>query len=558
MNTGRELISSYLDGTISQADLRQLEQWIKEQPDNAREMALMGILHQGLTDHFQSLDMQSESYNTDGEMVDTMIMPALRLPEATAKAQTGPAWVPGTTVSRLHLWNAPDNAILPKPGTFQLRWFAAVAGIALFVFCGISAVIYLAKPNLRPRYAHIEAVVSPRWGVGSEVPYLGESLPSRKLFLRSGLVQLKFNNGVSVVLQGPSRFKISSDHEFDLFSGKVAADVPHAEIGFSIHTSQAVVTDLGTDFGVKIAGGGITNVIVFKGKVAASAIGPNGKLSEHLARIIQAGFAAKASHAGISVVPAAQVRLHFVQTLISAPLKLNLVDMIAGGNGLGCRTGVGINASNGQVGNLVPSGDRPGDGVYHRITSIPILSGCFVPGSSRGPAQIDPIGNRFQFPTSVNNVFGNIWAGGIVPWLNSPPTFPISTILRGTNYATYPNDVLVIHSNAGLTFNLNAIHRIYPRIPIRSFHAILGDSFVGADSYDHIARPKADVFVLADGKLLFKKIGINGEDAPTHVDLKIPLNTHFLTLVTTDGGDGTADDWVLWCNPGIDLQLPTK
>ncbi len=558
MSTPHELISSYLDGTCAEADLQALADWANADPANARELAFWGMLHYGLADHFRALDLNCDIDSTNGDLAEAMILPAIRLPDAPSKPAPEPMWSPQTTPATRSARKIPSRPAVRSGDALRWHLIASVAVIAMFVLGGIGLSTYLAAPNDRPRYARVEAQVAPRWGAGELAPYLGETIPNRPVFLRSGLVQLRFKGGVSVVVQGPCSFQAKSSHELYLFSGQLAASVPHTQIGFSVHTPQAIVTDLGTQFGVRSGRSGIADVLVFKGKVAANSILANGRLSNHMARIVHAGSAVRASSAGIALVSASHLHLHFVRSLTSQSLKLNLVDMIAGGNGLGDRTGMGINPATGQVGNLAPQGNRPGNGAFNRITSIPIVSGCFVPGSGQGPSIVDPQGDYYDFPTSVNNVFGNIWAGGKVPWYNTPPTVSISTTLDGCNYSKYPHDVLVIHSNSGLTLNLNAVRRLYPGTHVKALEAIVGDSFVGPDNYDHIARPKANIYVLADGDPIFRKIGITGEDAPIHLMLKLPAHCHFLTLATTDGGDGTSDDWVLWCDPKIVLKTITK
>jgi hypothetical protein len=71
-----------------------------------------------------------------------------------------------------------------------------------------------------------------------------------------------------------------------------------------------------------------------------------------------------------------------------------------------------------------------------------------------------------------------------------------------------------------------------------------------------------DVWVLVDGKVRFcqKKITEKGKSYP--IEIEINKTDHFLTLVTTDGGDidypepakrATDSDWALFANPELTL-----
>ena len=554
----RELISAYLDGDCTEAQLQELSLWINASHENVREMVWMGFLHRALVDHFQAFEVQTQ-LSPDEHMSNATIMPAMTEPQELEKSIHPPTpekfWEPESAVGRLHLWNQSEQEI-QAPSPARPRWFAAAAAIALLVLGGISSVMYLSQPGMPTGYARLAASVAPRWIDLKYAPYVGESIPRGILNLRSGLVQVHINGGVSAVIQGPAKFQISSNRKLVLLSGKVAVSVPHSQIGFSVHTPQAVVTDLGTDFGVQAYGNNRTQLVVLKGKVSAAVVPMGGNASRIPSRIITVGNGAKVSNSSILVLPAEKLHVRFVRTLTHAPLALSLVDLMAGGHGLGCRSGIGVDPATGRTGHLAPAGDRKGDGNYHVIKTMPVIDGCFVPEGGKRLDQIDSGGDRYAFPSSTGDSFGNIWAGGKVPWIQG--VLPVSTVLDGVNYAQYPNNLLVVHSNSGLTINLGAIRRLYPGVPLRAFRATLGDSFVGPDKVYKIPAPRADVFLLVDGKLVFHKIGMTGEVKPINVNVGLPPHAKYLTLVTTDGGDGTRDAWILWCNPEFELGATDK
>ena len=141
--------------------------------------------------------------------------------------------------------------------------------------------------------------------------------------IRSGLLEITYNTGARVVLQGPVTYDVDSAAGGYLAVGKLTARlenkkesetkkkgkpdpsfssaVPNAL--FAVRTPSAVVTDLGTEFGVEVTRDGITEAHVFVGVIsvtpfcsnratgisqilgAGSAIRLDGKMNQ-LARIV--------------------------------------------------------------------------------------------------------------------------------------------------------------------------------------------------------------------------------------------------------------------------------
>jgi hypothetical protein len=69
--------------------------------------------------------------------------------------------------------------------------------------------------------------------------------------------------------------------------------------------------------------------------------------------------------------------------------------------------------------------------------------------------------------------------------------------------------------------------------------------------------PKADVYVLVDGELRFKRKGFTAKAGPFTVEVPLRENDHYLTLVTTDGGDTRKDDYIVWGDPSLQMMVPS-
>jgi hypothetical protein len=57
-------------------------------------------------------------------------------------------------------------------------------------------------------------------------------------------------------------------------------------------------------------------------------------------------------------------------------------------------------------------------------------------------------------------------------------------------------------------------------------------------------------WVIADGRRLYTHM-VDRLESPLDLDMAIPAGAHYLTIATTDGGDGYIGDWVTLGNPRI-------
>jgi len=89
----------------------------------------------------------------------------------------------------------------------------------------------------------------------------------RRLVLSTGLAKIAFASGTHVILEGPAEFKPLSPNEGRLSEGLLSAHVPPAARGFTVRTPDATVVDLGTEFGVAVQQGELSDVEVFSGLV---------------------------------------------------------------------------------------------------------------------------------------------------------------------------------------------------------------------------------------------------------------------------------------------------
>lgn len=94
--------------------------------------------------------------------------------------------------------------------------------------------------------------------------------------LASGRLSLALLNGVSLHLEGPVELNLISDERIVCHTGRLRVVVPEGAEGFVVETPGALVTDLGTEFGVEV-GGGATEVVVYRGQAEVALLSAGGQ-----------------------------------------------------------------------------------------------------------------------------------------------------------------------------------------------------------------------------------------------------------------------------------------
>ena len=131
-----------------------------------------------------------------------------------------------------------------------------------------------------------------RWAEPDTIAYPGSSVPlGRKYALSAGLMEITYDSGAKVILEGPCTYQVETRASGFLSLGKLTAQVKKSEEGrgkgeigglaasaasgrtqaanpeprtpnpeplFAVRTPTAVVTDLGTEFGVEVDAKGDT------------------------------------------------------------------------------------------------------------------------------------------------------------------------------------------------------------------------------------------------------------------------------------------------------------
>jgi hypothetical protein len=376
-------------------------------------------------------------------------------------------------------------------------------------------------------------------------------LLGHRYVLDSGLMEITYTTGARVLLQGPVIYEVETENGGFLSFGKLTGKVETTNAkGFAIRTPTAIVTDLGTEFAVEVGKQGRTVSHVFRGMVNVQPVAENGK-SLGKVTLLRVNDTVQVERTGnvpkVAAISASAV--HYIREMPKETTKsLDLVDIVAGGNGFSGRRDRGIDATNGHPTDT-NLGYMNGDGKYHRVDGLPFVDGVFIPYGKNGPVQIDSAGHTFSEFGSAKNVTANhIWAGGVIP---TNPPYAIPTRIQNVDYARDGRGLLFLHSNKGITFDLNAIRKANQTYKLLRFRATAGNSeYVSEDN----SVEYGDLWVFVDGQLRFQRKKLNYHCGAIPIDIAIGDRDRFLTLAVTDGGHSIEYHWIILGDPRLDLQ----
>jgi len=123
-------------------------------------------------------------------------------------------------------------------------------------------------------FATLTRLTNPVWEREASV---GSRLGDEVVRLFGGTIELTFDDGAVVTLEGPVEFQPRAAGLMDLRRGQLSANVPKPAIGFTVLTPTSEVVDLGTEFEVSVKDTGASDVVIKKGEVEVAPGGRTGR-----------------------------------------------------------------------------------------------------------------------------------------------------------------------------------------------------------------------------------------------------------------------------------------
>jgi len=228
-----------------------------------------------------------------------------------------------------------------------------------------------------------------------------------------------------------------------------------------------------------------------------------------------------------------------VHALAGKPV--DLADIVGGGDGRGGgKRKVGIDSRNGRVVDEKPLSFLPNIAVNRpRPGPTKFVNAVFVPHGP-GPVPVTTTGLRVEGIPETSKA-------GWDAIRNGPVNKQHATKLGDVDYAKGEHTILGLHANAGITLDLAEIRANVNLVNPR-FRAVVGYG-------GRTAEAGADFFVCVDGAIM-AQARIGADDGGTPLDISLPPDAKFLTLIATDAGNGISHDQIFFGDARIEGDPP--
>lgn len=232
------LTSSLLDGVMSSAERDELNELLRGDPETCERYLDFVESH--------ALLVQEHAGDTLPDEMGGI------LPFSTAERNAG-----ASRGRRIKPWGA---------------MLAAAAAVTLLVngyllWKGTAPVQVPAEPSHAPGVAVLSRLVEAEWSHQGQALEEGATIPPGAFELTSGLAQLEFFSGATLIVEGPAELDLASEWKITCKSGRLRAFVPEPAQGFTITTPEYEAVDLGTEFALSVGADGQSEVHVVDGEV---------------------------------------------------------------------------------------------------------------------------------------------------------------------------------------------------------------------------------------------------------------------------------------------------
>jgi hypothetical protein len=251
------LIQAYLDGELTDRQQRELADWLRHNSHNVDRFVAECRLH-------------SELLDARGRQPSASFVPIV----VQDSSNLGSSYVPVGGF----LFSYVAAAVVVAVGLL-IGWAYHVPGHRQFAGNGAPATVAILHPGPEIVFVgRVTGMVDCRWTDPTTATFLYANVPlDRKYALASGVMEITYDSGAKVILEGPCTYEVESKTGGALSLGRLTAKIKkramkalaanHQSPLFAVRTPGAIVTDLGTEFGVETSPAGVTETHVFVGRV---------------------------------------------------------------------------------------------------------------------------------------------------------------------------------------------------------------------------------------------------------------------------------------------------
>lgn len=553
-----ELICRVLEGEAGTEEIRQLEAMLHRDPEVLSLYTQISDTLAELMCPGPSMGISYQAENDQELGLDMHLWKQLQQEEETA---------PTLQISRAAVdERLPIIKSEPRPMPHRMSKFTLISVITSAAALLLLVLFARFGPSRPMPVATVRDTFQAQWQGRSPEP--GSRLTNRPLPLRllAGYAKLQFDNGAEVIVEGPCDFQLDSADQMQLIYGKLVAVVPAPAAGFRVNTAFMSVTDLGTEFSIQIDERGAT-VNLYKGRASLLAGTEGHRKGSHL---LAEGQALHVDPQTQQVRAVGLDEQNFVRRLDSQKEflwrgeSISLASIIAGGDGFSVIPGInGIDPGTGKPVQGYEYRVQSSSGTYQPVGDNPFVDGVFIPDGGLGDNIISSAGHVFKECPDTVGANGNAVGAtshdilafcGFDEQKVTLKSF-LLPVFDGITMGTSSNPAVLMHSNSGITFDLDAIRSQLPEMQLQRLVCS-----IGLPNRTTLTGATADVWVLLDGQIRYVKRELVQADGMMNLSVDIAPQERFLTIAVTDAaaaakpGVGTFDnDYVYLITPRLNL-----
>lgn len=452
-----------------------------------------------------------------------------------------------------------EMAVHARRGFESVCRLAARAAVLTTLVLAVLIAVWYARTG--PVVASLADSMDAKWDVDMTPQ---AALHKGEFRLRQGYARIAFKRGADVLIEAPAEFRLQSAQRMILYSGRLLAEVAPSAKGFRVDTSQASIVDLGTQFGVKAGPTQASDLHLFMGRASLTPRAAGAAAGQ----ILTEGQAKRVDATGrvrdIQFNKTAFVRRFFPKSGFTwRGQPIDLADVGGGGNGFGTgqlnrwlEIGTGLDGTGYIVNGQTTQQYQTTDNRYHHVNHLPYVDGVFSPDGSAGPVQVSSRNHLWRdCPKTAGTYFEDVFNGDYIRAGGKRH----GLVLKGQAFGTREHPAITLHSNAGITFDLDAMRRDMPGLEIIEFKALCGISEHARTHLDSTETGTADFWVLVDGNKRFEALGIDVNSQPQEISVPLGGREQFVTLVSTDGDGRPNYDWSFFAEPRLEVRaIQTK
>ena len=289
MNRDVELIGAFFDENRSAETCEKLQAWLNERPENVALFVDHMLVHNDIGRYVLAEDLSRyEQGRIEAFRLECAESTEIEFPEQKTSSRSWAkvaafAALAATLLLAVTLstWGPWGNSSPTEPS----EKIASNTGTTNQAPEIVSSTDDEAEASIVNVVATISDTEDCQWEDASKQLTYGQQLSlGTELNLKSGLLQLSFETGAVVIIEGPSRLAVK-ENAIDLTLGRLSATVPRVASGFSVETPNSEVVDIGTEFGINVDQASGTEVHVFRGEVMSRPMDDSGKPSGDFVRL---------------------------------------------------------------------------------------------------------------------------------------------------------------------------------------------------------------------------------------------------------------------------------